>query len=794
MKAIKQIIVKMAVGCVLALGLITNVHAESYYSAKDPDIAPLPFNPHPECPVTQVSPGIYVVDDTAIPDTPEQVAARKLRQTAAQEAKLVDPQVAHATTVLAERERYQKEFAPWVIQNIQASDGGMLTTEVLDKQRKDGLLALSTNIYNDSLVQHAAVANFVETNAIGMPANWLDANGNPMLIDHLDDNGSAAIKGLFNLESAQTVSAQKLWPGGTSGFSINGTNVLMGEWDGGDVLTNHEEFAQNGSRVTLINGGSGQGLNDHATHVCGTMAAWGIFNLAEGFANRGKVIEGYFGNDIIQMPVVAATNALRVSNHSYGYNWGWSIYPVGTNQWGLWSGDVTISTNQDWHFGFYDSVAKTNDQIIYTAQTYLPVFAAGNERGVGQHGPDSQPVLHWEYSNGVPYQTTHIRPLNDANNGGFNTLGSYSVSKNALVIGADNGNTNGYTGTNSVVMSYFSSWGPTADGRIKPDICADGVNIWSSVAQGTNIYQQLSGTSQATPAVTGTLGLMVGLYQQLYPTNAPLLLGSNAPLSSTLRGIVIHTVDQTGGAPGPNYTFGWGQLNALSAANLISNSFASGSIPFIKEVRLVSGDYVQFPVVLTNNKPFKATITWTDPPGTPTSPKLNPTNHMLVNDLDLRITTPSGATNFPWVLNRNSPTNAATTGDNTVDNVEQVSIPNPTNGTYLVQITHKGNLVNDQGQTSYQNVSIMLSGNIAQPPILPNITSIAAITSSNTTALAWSSEVGRVYRVQYVDALSSSNNVWQYTSSELSATKTNTAVTLDVTGVTNRFYRVVQVR
>jgi hypothetical protein len=296
----------------------------------------------------------------------------------------------------------------------------------------------------------------------------------------------------------------------------------------------------------------------------------------------------------------------------------------------------------------------------------------------------------------------------------------------------------------------------------------------------------------AAPAVTGTLGLLTGFYNQLYPTNAPLLSGTNAPLSSTLRGILIHTADQLGTNIGPSYIYGWGLLDAVAAANLITNNYASGSLAHIKEVRLISGDHIEFPVTLTNGVAFRATTAWTDPPGSPTAVSVNPTNRMLVNDLDLRVISPNGTTNFPFVLNRNSPASAATKADNAVDNVEQVYIPTPTNGTYTVRITHKGNLVNDHGQTSYQNLSIMLSGNIALPPATPNIFSIYPITTSNTVALAWSSDVGRVYRVQYVDNITS--GVWQNATGELSATKTNTVATIPVSGVTNRFYRIAQVR
>ncbi len=330
----------------------------------------------------------------------------------------------------------------------------------------------------------------------------------------------------------------------------------------------------------------------------------------------------------------------------------------------LWFGDPAISSSQSWIFGFYDGVAaRTNDLIVYKAQTYLPVFSAGNWNGYS--APPSQPVQHVEYINGSYYFSTGVRQANGTN--GFNTLTSYAVSKNDLVVGAVSVNTNGYTGTNTATVSSFSSRGPTADGRIKPDVVAAGENIYSSTSTSNSAYIAMSGTSMAAPAVTGTLGLLTSFYNQLYPTSAPLLSGTNAPLASTLKGIVLETADQLGANVGPSYSYGWGLLNAVAAANLITNNYASGSLAFIKEVKLLSGDFIQFPVVLTNNKPFKATIVWTDPPGTPTAPALNPTNHMLVNDLDLRVFSPSGATNSPWVLNPNLPANAATNGDNNVD-------------------------------------------------------------------------------------------------------------------------------
>jgi len=76
-------------------------------------------------------------------------------------------------------------------------------------------------------------------------------------------------------------------------------------------------------------------------------------------------------------------------------------------------------------------------------------------------------------------------------------------------------------------IASFSSRGPTPDGRIKPDVVAPGVNIWSGITLDTyldyvsdflgNGFTSLSGTSMATPHVTGLIALAAQLFKKELP-------------------------------------------------------------------------------------------------------------------------------------------------------------------------------------------------------------------------------------------------------------------------------------
>ena len=119
-----------------------------------------------------------------------------------------------------------------------------------------------------------------------------------------------------------------------------------------------------------------------------------------------------------------------------------------------------MSTVEDYKFGFYDSYAQSWDQIAYAAPYYLICKSAGNDRGESWSG------THYLPGDNRPYNVTR-----DADGGptGYDCISFIGNAKNILTVGAVDAIPSGYSSPTDVVMSTFSGWGPTDDGRIKPD-------------------------------------------------------------------------------------------------------------------------------------------------------------------------------------------------------------------------------------------------------------------------------------------------------------------------------------
>ena len=460
-----------------------------------------------------------------------------------------------------------------------------------------------------------------------------------------------------NADAAISISTDKVYPSGGIGLSLTGAGITLREWDAGGVLDTHQEF---GNRVTQVD--SPGSTHYHATHVAGTMIASGVQSQAKGMAFEADLRAFDWNSDDSEMASEAADGAL-ISNHSYGFIRGW----YGDT----WYGDPSISTEEDYKFGFYDYYTQQWDQIAYNAPYYLICKSAGNDRddcGDGSYPCDGAPD-------------------------GYDCIGQQGIAKNILTIAAVYDVNGGYSGPSSVDMTTFSSWGPADDGRIKPDISANGISLYSTMNNGNSAYDWLSGTSMSSPSVAGSLALLQEHYDEL---------NGNYMYAATLKALIIHTADEAGSADGPDYEFGWGLMNTASAAQLISDD---QNTDLINELSLADGNVYTRDVVATGTEPLKATIVWTDPPGTPVSAQLDPPDPMLVNDLDLSISNGS-TTYYPWKLDRDNPSDPSTnSGENDVDNVEVVYIASPSSGTYTITVDHDGTL-----SSSPQAFSLIISG------------------------------------------------------------------------------------
>ena len=495
-----------------------------------------------------------------------------------------------------------------------------------------------------------------------------------------------------NIISAATIRTNQLWAGGSTGLNLSGSSSTMtgkiAVWDEGLVRPTHVELT---GRVTQVDNAST--LSDHSTHVAGTMIAAGVNPLAKGMSYGAQKLLAYdFDSDISEM--MAAAPNLLVSNHSYATIAGW-YFDGGQNRWEFFGdpGDTV-----DIRFGQYDAEAQLWDSIAYNAPDYLIVKAAGNNRG--ETGP-AVGATYYRMDNSGNFINAGARPANLSSNTGYNIIATYGCAKNILTVGAAGPIPGGYTQPSDVVLTDFSSWGPTGDGRIKPDVVADGLNVLSSFSSADNAYDILSGTSMASPASAGSSFLLQEEYSKLH---------SGAFMrAATLKGLLIHTADEAGPSPGPDYQYGWGLINMQKAVSVITSN---NTDQLLQENLLVQGthDADNIPVIASGKTVLTATISWTDPPGTPapvTGANFADVSPKLVNDLDIRITDNTTGTIYkPWILNPANRPAAATRGDNILDNVEKIGVDSLIPGrAYTITVSHKATLA--RGSQAY---TLLVSG------------------------------------------------------------------------------------
>lgn len=293
---------------------------------------------------------------------------------------------------------------------------------------------------------------------------------------------------------------------------------------------------------------------------------------------------------------------------------------------------ITSKSYGDGNNAGYTILSRTLDQQSREKDALVHVFSAGNS-GTADYG----------YGAGA---------------GWGNITGGHKQGKNVIAVGNLS-----YVDA----LSSSSSRGPADDGRIKPDICAVGTNVNSTID--VNDYEVKSGTSMACPGVAGSLALLYQAYRDLNN-------GQNPP-AALMKAFILNTAEDLGN-PGPDFRFGWGRINIRRAYLLLANNQSQFG-------EITQGDAVTHTITVpANTKQLRVMIYWTDYEASPIA------STALVNDLNMTMVGPDANSYLPWVLN--STPNAgllnqdAAPGIDDLNNVEQITIDDPLQGIYSINI------------------------------------------------------------------------------------------------------------
>jgi subtilisin family serine protease len=415
-------------------------------------------------------------------------------------------------------------------------------------------------------------------------------------------------------------------------YGLDGSGVAVMVYDGGTARATHVDF---GGRLS-VRDGSGQSF--HATHVAGTVGGSGA---ASGGTNRGM--------------------APSVTIESYGFQYDGTGTFLYTNPGDFESDYAAAIANY--------GVAVSNNSIgTNTESNGFDCSFQGNY-GLMSHLIDA--AVRGSLSGGVPYRIVWSAG-NERQGSRCDVEGYGDYYSTAPPAGAKNHLSIGALNSNDDSMTSFSSWGPTDDGRLKPDFCGPGcqsdgdAGVTSCNSASDTSYTTLCGTSMSGPTVTGIVALMLQDYRARF--------GGPDPRNSTLKVLLAQTATDILDV-GPDYRSGYGSVRAPAAIDLLrSGNFA--------ERELEQGETLFFTVnVAPTDSELEVTVAWDDFPGAPN------VIAGLVNDLDLHVFSPSGVEHFPWTLDPLSPSAPAVrTGRDHLNNIEQVHVDAPQPGSWVVEV------------------------------------------------------------------------------------------------------------
>jgi uncharacterized repeat protein (TIGR01451 family) len=482
------------------------------------------------------------------------------------------------------------------------------------------------------------------------------------------------------------------WDNGYTGSNVTIAVADTG-LDTGNANTMHQDFygrvahisswpivyANYGGGCETANAGSDDGPTDvdsgHGTHVAGSVDGSGA---ASGGQFKGLGYEATVTFQAVEQwtewsrPNPSCPNGYYLTGIpndvrdllSEAYGWGARVH---NNSWG------------GGQFGVYDRQSAQFDDFIHQHQDMNVVVAAGNA------GTDSDGDGYVdENSTTSPATAKNVLTVgaseNERSTGGYQyTWGqTWPQDYPANPTGGD------HLSDNREHMAAFSSRGPLADGRIKPDVVAPGTNILSVRSSQADYdgwgmpynqyYMYMGGTSMASPLVAGAATLVRDYYIEDEEHANP----SAALIKATLINSAVDIEGYGNGAeeagqPIPNNHEGWGRVDVGAATT-------PGERQFVDDTSGVSTGVVEtYQYNVKQGQPLKVTLAWSDSPGSPAAGKA------LVNDVNLRVIAPDGTTVYRGNYFNGGWSQPGGSADST-NNVENVYVETPSSGWWTVEV------------------------------------------------------------------------------------------------------------
>lgn len=494
--------------------------------------------------------------------------------------------------------------------------------------------------------------------------------------------GAAAAGDYTDLKGDETgTSVMKFDAAWAMGFTGRNQIVSMADTglDSGNISTMHKDFG--GAVISGYAFGLWAKTWDdpmgHGTHVAGSVLGRGTASngLLKGGAYDAKMVaEGMWSPMLNNLSVPSKLSDLFAKAHADGAR-------LHTNSWG---GART--------FGAYDAFATQVDEWSYANPDMLILFAAGNSGS--DKNKDGRIDANTMASPGTAKNVLTVGASeNVTKSGGIQVpINKLRTAKDDWAVDPINSD---YISNNENGIAMFSSRGPTADGRTKPDIVAPGTNILSVRSQMKGAselwgaynadYAWSGGTSMATPLTAGAAAVARQVLQEK--------IGMANPSGALMKATMIHTaVDmypgqfgEIGAARGqeiltrrPNSDEGYGRVDVSAIANL-----GSQTVFIDNTTGVAQGAEVSYQFTVGNNGSLYANLVWTDAPGSSNAALA------LVNDLDLVLTTPSGQ---------------QISMNDHINNLEMIELSNLPAGTYKLSV--KGNKV-PQGKNGAQAYALV---------------------------------------------------------------------------------------